>query len=199
MMDKDKTVDLDRVRRARADLKRAAAACNTERTSRYLAGELPGVPADAIGDETMGTKMFRVPEDLWDRAERLVASMETAPELAAAGRKGTSAVLRVALSEGLAGLDERYLLVEEAQELGTMGEVRVVVNASDPGAAYLQGGRALAYWVGDEPEIRISRTAIPPERREALAARVEMMLVTRKHRKPPGGVRRWLNARLRQV
>ena len=83
-------VGLDRVRRARVELRRAPAACNIERTSRYLAGELPGVAAavDQGEDETMGTKMFRVPEDLWDRVEWLLTSIENAPELAAAGARG---------------------------------------------------------------------------------------------------------------
>lgn len=78
-------------------------------------------------------------------------------------------MLRVVLHQGLAGLEERYQLVEEAQFLGTMGEVQVVVITSVPGDAYLQGGRALARWAVEELETCLPRTAIAPRR--GMAAR----------------------------
>lgn len=66
-------------------------------------------------------------------------------------------MLRVALHQGLAGLEERDLLVGEEQILGTIGGIRIVVNRTDSGATLLRGPNALAYM---DRAVRIPRPAM---------------------------------------
>ena len=56
----------------------------------------------------MGQKVIKLPQDLFDRAEALVARMTDAPELFAASRKSTAAVIRLAMSIGLKELEQKY-------------------------------------------------------------------------------------------
>jgi len=96
-------VDLARARDAEPRLEALLTAHPelAERTARYLAGELPG-----RGETTMPAphKVVKLPAALFNEAARLLPLLDGRPELAAAGRPSTMAVVRWALALGLAEL-----------------------------------------------------------------------------------------------
>ena len=106
-------VDLDRERRLQehTEALRALLAGNPrlqERTNAMLAGELPCPDLEEPMSETPNPTVVRIPGDLVARCQALMPLLEQEPDLAAVGRLTTSAVIRVALSRGLASLEEQY-------------------------------------------------------------------------------------------
>ncbi len=109
MSDKDKVVDLPRVRGALKRLEEHLEAhpeLKGGRTAAFLAGELEGAMLPR-GDD-MPQKVVKLPEELFERAAALLPRLEGTEALAAAGRPSTIAVVRLALTLGLLELEGRY-------------------------------------------------------------------------------------------
>ena len=146
-------VDLGRERRIRAALSElgelvSSGAVDPERTRAYVAGTLPGAPAVTDAPEEVPTSL-RLPRALVARLDALAARMAADPTLGAlasdlGGRVSRSAVLRLALTRGIAVLEAEarpapvagpVSPAELLAELDALrGKVAALVAHEEPGA-----------------------------------------------------------------
>lgn len=100
-------IDLQRANRALgrlADMLRADPAM-ADRAARWMRGDLTG----GSHMPTPGKRAIRLPDELMNRADRLVPLLQRDPELLAIGaRVSTSLVLRLAIVRGLDALEREY-------------------------------------------------------------------------------------------
>jgi len=107
-------VDLARARAAEVELEALLTAHPElrERTALFLAGKLAGRKDEPMS-EKQSPQVVKIPAFLVARARALVPHLEGTPTMAAAPRVTGAAVLRVALSIGLAELERRTTAGEE--------------------------------------------------------------------------------------
>ena len=102
-------VDLARARAAEVELEALLTAHPElrERTALFLAGKLDAGPMEEPMSEKQNPQVVKVAGELVARARALVPHLEGTPTMAAVPRVTGAAVLRVALSLGLAELERR--------------------------------------------------------------------------------------------
>ena len=103
-------IDLDKTRQAREALVEAVQQAPTDRTGRFLRGELEGKESP-MGDKVSS---LRIPQSHLDRADELRAPMgEDVNVSAYTGNVTRSVVIRAAIHEGLKVLERRYRRPQE--------------------------------------------------------------------------------------